>query len=157
MLANDSDVDGDSLTVTTTDSDRGSRHGRLHGAGDCTYTPSANYHGPDSFTYAVSDGHGGSDTATVNVTVTPVNDPPNAVDDSFTTAQDTAKVVNVFGNDSDPDSPFMLTGTTQPANGSVFCTIAGDCTYTPNAGFSGSDSFTYTIGDGLATTPPPSR
>ena len=150
VLANDTDVDGDSLTVTTLAP--AAAHGTVSctAAGVCTYTPASNYNGPDSFTYAVSDGHGGSDTATVNVTVTPVNDPPNAVDDSFTTAQDTAKIVNVFGNDSDPDSPFMLTGTTQPAHGSVFCTIAGDCTYTPAAGYHGPDSFTYTIGDGLA-------
>ena len=163
VLGNDTDVDGDSLTVTTPSPT--AAHGTVActAAGECTYTPAANYHGPDSFTYGISDGHGGTDTATVSMTVTPVNDPPNAVDDSFTTAQGTVKVVNVFGNDSDPDSPFMLTSTTQPANGSVFCSIAGDCTYMPNPGFSGSDSFTYTIGDGqsedtatvsMAVTPP---
>ncbi len=150
VLANDTDVDGDPLTVTTLAPS--AAHGTVSctAAGACTYTPAANYNGPDSFTYAISDGHGGTDTATVSITVTPVNDPPNAVDDSFTTAQDTAKSVNVFGNDSDPDSPSMLTGTTQPAHGSVFCTIAGDCTYTPAAGYHGPDSFTYTIGDGQA-------
>ena len=73
MLANDTDVDGDTLTVT------GSTNG-AHGtvtcttAGVCTYTPAANYNGPDCFTYTVSDGHGGTATGTVSVTVTPVND-----------------------------------------------------------------------------------
>ena len=76
MLANDTDVDGDSLTVTTLTP--GAAHGTVActAAGVCTYTPNANYNGSDSFTYTVSDGHGGRDTATVNVTVTPVNDDP---------------------------------------------------------------------------------
>jgi hypothetical protein len=150
VLVGDTDIDGGTLVVT---GHTAPAHGSVTctAVGICTYAPTANYNGPDSFDYTVGDGNGGTDTGHVSITVTPVNDPPNAVDDSFTTAQDTAKGVNVFGNDSDPDSPFMLTGTTQPAHGSVFCTIAGDCTYTPNAGYIGSDSFTYTIGDGQAS------
>jgi large repetitive protein len=147
VLANDADVDGDTLTVTT--ASPAAQHGTVActAAGSCTYTPAANYHGPDSFTYAISDGRGGTDTATVSITVSSVNDPPNAVDDTLTTAQDTAKDLNVFGNDTD-DGAFQLSGYTQPAHGSAHCTIAGDCTYTPAAGYHGPDSFTYTIGDG---------
>ena len=76
-----------------------------------TYTPDANYFGPDSFTYTIQDnGQSGSppandfksDTATVNVTVTPVNDPPDAVNDSKTVAEDSgASSVDVLGNDSE--------------------------------------------------------
>ena len=89
MLANDTDPNGDTLTVT------GKTNG-AHGtvscttAGVCTYTPAADYHGPDTFTYTISDGNGGTDTATVTVTVTPVNDAPVAVDDTLTTPEDTA-------------------------------------------------------------------
>ena len=53
-----------------------------------TYSPGADYNGPDSFTYVVDDGLGGTDTGTVSVTVTPTNDPPVAVDDSLTVAED---------------------------------------------------------------------
>jgi large repetitive protein len=149
VLANDTDVDGDPRTVTTAAPT--AAHGSVFctAAGVCTYTPNPGYLGSDSFTYSISDGHGGTDTATVNVTVSPANLPPNAVDDSFTTPQDTALSVNVFGNDSD-DGAFQLSSYTQPAHGSAHCTIAGDCTYTPAAGYVGPDSFTYTIADGLA-------
>ena len=76
-----------------------------------TYTPAANYFGPDSFTYTISDGRGGTASATVSITVSPVNDAPVANDDSATTTQDTAGTVAVLANDSDPDSdPLTVTG-----------------------------------------------
>jgi len=145
VLANDTDVDGDSLTATTHTTPG---HGSVSctATGVCTYTPSPGYVGPDSFEYTISDGHGGTDTATVNVTVTAALD---AVDDSVTTAQDTAKSFNVFGNDS--GSGYQIVSYTQPAHGAAVCTIAGDCTYTPAAGYHGPDSFTYTIGNGTAS------
>ncbi|MGB5381143.1 MAG: tandem-95 repeat protein, partial [Acidimicrobiia bacterium] len=81
VLANDSDVDGDALAVTgTTDPSNGSIVD--HGDGTVTYTPDPNFHGIDSFTYTISDGNGGTDTATVTITVDPVNDDPDAVNDS---------------------------------------------------------------------------
>ena len=76
VLTNDTDPNGDTLTVTTASPT--AAHGTVSCAstGSCTYTPAAGYSGPDSFSYAISDGHGGSDTATVSVTVTPVSTPP---------------------------------------------------------------------------------
>ncbi|CUH49039.1 hypothetical protein RUA4292_03233 [Ruegeria atlantica] len=92
---------------------------------------------------------------TVNDT-TPSNDPPDAVDDGLATDEDVALVINVAGdllaNDSDPEGdPISLTGVTQPANGVLTDNGNGTYTYTPNAGFSGADSFTYTISDGNST------
>jgi hypothetical protein len=88
----------------------------------------------------------------VNVTVNPVNDPPNAVNDSLTTDQGVAASVNVLANDNDIDGGAMsIVGSTNGGGGTVSCSAAS-CTYTPNPGFSGSDSFTYTIGDGLGGT-----
>jgi hypothetical protein len=69
VLTNDSDADGDTLTVSANSQ---GAHGTVTcAAGSCTYTPAAGFSGSDSFTYTVSDGNGGTDTATVNVTVTP--------------------------------------------------------------------------------------
>jgi large repetitive protein len=150
VLANDSDVDGDALAVTTLTPT--ASHGTVSctAAGSCTYTPALNYNGPDSFTYSISDGNGGSDTATVSFTVTPVNDAPTAVDDSLTTAENTAGNVNVLANDTDVESDTLTVTTLAPTatHGTVSCLAGGQCTYTPNAGFSGLDSFTYSISDG---------
>ena len=121
------------------------------------YTPNAGFEGPDSFTYTVSDGEGGTDTATVNVTVQEQpNRNPNAVNDSATTAFETATEIDVLNNDDDPDGdPLQITGVTQGVNGSVTIDTKGTANtaddtvvYTPDEGFEGPDSFTYTVSDG---------
>ena len=82
----------------------------------------------------------------------PSNDPPVAVDDSASTPQGVPTDVKVLANDSDPDGDALsVTANTQGANGSVSCT-AVVCTYTPNAGYVGPDSFTYTVSDGHGGT-----
>ena len=117
--------------------------------GNYTYTPNANYNGPDSFTYTVSDGEGGSDTETVSITVTPVNDPPVAGDDSFTTNEDTNLMGSVAGNDSDVDMNVLtFTLLAGPAHGTVAMAPNGTFVYDPAANYFGPDSFTYTVSDG---------
>ena len=75
VLGNDTDPDGDSLTVTgNTDPTNGTV--TVNPNGSLTYTPDPNYNGLDSFTYDISDGNGGTDTATITITVNPVQDPP---------------------------------------------------------------------------------
>ncbi len=76
VRANDIDVDGDTLTVTAVTQGANGSVAITNGGADVSYTPNANFFGSDSFTYTVSDGNGGSDTATVNITVTNVNDAP---------------------------------------------------------------------------------
>ena len=150
VLDGDTDPDGDTLTVTTPSPD--ADHGTVSctAAGTCTYTPDANYFGPDSFTYTVSDGNGGTDTATVNVSVTPVNDPPNAVNDVVPAVEDAVVVVDVLANDSDPDGDALVVTTLSPTaqHGTVSCTAAGSCTYTPNPNNDSHDVFNYTVSDG---------
>src|SRR5207247_1259434 len=85
VLSNDSDLAGDALIAYTT-SFRSHGTLTLNGDGSFTYMPALNYNGIDSFTYKASDGQAQSDVATVTITVTPLNNAPVAVNDSFTTA-----------------------------------------------------------------------
>jgi uncharacterized repeat protein (TIGR01451 family) len=117
--------------------------------GACTYTPAAGFSGADSFTYTITDGSLG-DSATVQVTVSPVNDAPKALDDELTTNADSASAVNVLANDGDPEGDALSVTTPAPTaqHGIVACASSGSCTYTPASGFSGGDSFDYGLGDG---------
>ncbi|HZE64988.1 MAG TPA: Ig-like domain-containing protein [Sporichthyaceae bacterium] len=122
----------------------------------CTYTPNANFHGTDSFQVNVTDSHGNSGVGTVNVVVDPVNDPPIVVSpQSITVTASTTPVTgNVLTGASDPDGDHVALSApltaTPSAHGSVSCTAAGLCTYTPNATFTAgtTDSFTFTAVDG---------
>ncbi len=150
VLANDTDVDGDTLTVASvTDPAHGTA---VKSGSGVLYTPDLNYYGADSFAYTVSDGKGGTDTATVSVTVTPVNDAPVAVDDSAVTNEDTAVQIAVLANDTDVDGDTLtVASVTDPAHGTAVKSGSG-VLYTPNAGYDGADSFTYTVSDGNGGT-----
>jgi VCBS repeat-containing protein len=145
VLTNDVDTEGDPMTVVLVS---GPANGTLvlNANGTFTYTPAANFNGTDSFTYQVNSA-GGSDTATVTITVNPVNDLPVAQNDAFTTNEDVAVSGNVLTNDSDVEGPLTVSLATGPANGSLVLNGDGTFTYTPNANFNGSDSFVYTVTD----------
>ena len=105
VLANDTDVDGDSLTAVLIS---GPSHGSFtfNSDGTFVYTPFANYNGTDSFTYKANDGQALSSTATVNITITAVNDAPIAVDDSYSITSGSVLTVSASGvlaNDTDAD------------------------------------------------------
>lgn len=150
VIANDSDPEGDSLHLTAVSS---AGHGIVVINGNTvTYTPSPDWNGTDTFTYTITDGEHEA-TATVSVVVTPVNESPVANDDSVTLPQGSGSTfINVLANDTDADNaptPLQVTGVTQPVNGTVIPSSTG-LSYTPNAGFSGTDTFTYTITDGAS-------
>ena len=152
VLANDTDADGDTLTVTAAfNASKGTL--TVNPNFTVTYTPNLNANGSDSFAYGISDGKGGTATGVVFVTIVAVNDPPNAVSDSRTTAEDTAINIAILANDSDAEGQTLtVTAVTQGANGSVVLNADKTVTYTPNWNFFGSDSFTYTVSDGSLTS-----
>src|SRR5262249_16849567 len=119
--------------------------------GSFTYTPFANFNGTDSFTYKATDGIADSNEVTVTITVTPVNDPTIANDDTAITDEDTSVVIPVLANDTDVDggpNPATVTITSQPAHGSVSVNpTTGEVTYSPDPNYNGPDSFRYTVDD----------
>ena len=158
VLANDTDPDGDPLTVDSV-SFLGTTGTVTTDGTTVTYDPNGMFSwlaagqvAVDSFTYTMTDGTGSSATATVQVTVDGVNDPPVANDDGYASDEDSLLVVSspgVLGNDTDPDGPSLTaTVTTQPAHGWVSLAADGSFRYVPDWDYYGQDSFTYAVDDG---------
>ncbi len=148
VLANDSDPDGETVSLT---GHTQPAHGALVMVGStATYTPAPGFVGLDSFTYSVVDGVGGSATGTVHIEVADL--PPVANTDSLSATANGTGSVNVLTNDSDPDGDTLtVTSFTQGAHGAVAFT-GGVATYTPAPSYTGADAFTYTIDDGHGQT-----
>ncbi|MGE3277325.1 MAG: MBG domain-containing protein, partial [Vicinamibacterales bacterium] len=151
VKGNDSDPDGDPLTVSLLTPP-------VHGGavvnpdGTVTYTPTVGYCGADTFSYRVTDAGGLTDTATVTVAVACVNDPPDAVDDTTTAVSGTPLTITVLSNDTDPENdPLTVTTFTQPTAGTV-TKVGNQLVYTPPTWFSGTVTFTYTVSDGKGGT-----
>jgi Ca2+-binding RTX toxin-like protein len=137
------DVDSSNISYVVL---AGPSHGSLTGTlPNVTYAPFANYSGPDSFTFQANDGTVDSTLATISITVTAVNDAPVADSQSVTTNEDTAVSITLTATDVDSSSlSYTVTG---PAHGTLSGT-APNLTYTPNANYNGSDSFTFVANDG---------
>ncbi|MEX3015135.1 cadherin-like domain-containing protein [Gymnodinialimonas hymeniacidonis] len=152
-LANDSDPNGDALTITDI-SDPANGTLTDNGDGTFTYTPDENFNGTDSVTYTIDDGNGGTDTATVTFNVAPVNDDPVAVDDSATTPEDTAVVIDLIGNDTDVDGDTLELDSVSvdPALGTVVDNGDGTVTFTPAENYNGPVVIDYTVSDGNGGT-----
>lgn len=117
--------------------------------GQFTYQPNADYNGEDSFVFKAEDNYGNSSEGTVTITINPVNDAPSAISVSLTTTVDSAASGSF--NASDVDGDELTYENTNPSNGSL--TVSGTSfTYTPEAGFTGQDSFEYTVTDSSGGT-----
>jgi hypothetical protein len=153
ILANDSDPDGDSLTITRATE---ANHGTvvLGRDGSVIYTPAADYCGPDSFIYVVSDGKGGQKPAAVRLDVVCVNDPPRAFTDSYRTDEDERLSVvepGLLRNDDDADEDVLMaarSGTGRPDHGALEINSDGSFVYTPEPNYCGPDGFSYVVSDG---------
>ena len=126
VLANDQDDDGDALTIAGVEAGANGTPTVSADGLSILYAPNAGFYGGDNFTYTVADGNGGSATAQVSVTVQNDNNDPVAEDDTAIVPAGSGTTVIIHS------------GTT--------------VAYTPNAGFTGEDTFTYTIADGQGGT-----
>jgi hypothetical protein len=129
---------------------------QLNADGSFTYTNAGA--GVDSFTYEAVDSYGNATSPPALVTLIITNRPPVAVSDSYgvhTNLTLTVPVPGVLANDSDPDGDALSAVLSTPAaNGNVILNADGSFTYTPDAGFAGTDVFTYQASDGLASSTP---
>jgi len=144
VLANDSDVDGDSLTISAASANIGSVSvvgNQIH------YTPAADDNGLATVTYTVSDNNGGTSTATLTITITPVNDAPIANADTATMAEDAAPIlINVLANDSDEDGDSLVISAASADIGSA-SVVGNQIQYTPAANTNGLATVTYNVSD----------
>ncbi|MCU0901738.1 MAG: Hint domain-containing protein, partial [Cypionkella sp.] len=140
---------GQPLTVTSATATRGDV--TINPDGTITYSPDRDYNGPsDTITYTVTDPDGNTSTSTVTVTIENVNDAPIAENDYVSTDAATPVLINVLENDTDADGdPLTITGVTASADGVATINDDGTITFTPNPGFTGSTSVTYTVTDGV--------
>ncbi|WP_334180731.1 retention module-containing protein [Pseudomonas nitroreducens] len=154
LLGNDSDVDGDSLSIVSV---QGAVNGsvKLEG-GNVVFTPTKDFNGSGSFTYTISDGHGGTSTATVTVGVNAVNDAPEAKNDGKTTGENTS-ISGQVPAATDIDSAVDANGyalVSGPSAGTLTFNANGSYVYNPgtafdslNAGETRQVTFTYTAKD----------
>lgn len=148
---NDTDANGDPLTITAKSTPAHGSLSIVSSGSQLSYTPTTNYVGTDSFTYTISDGRGGTSTATVSMFV---NGAPVATNDSKVAQKDIALTFDPRTNDTDPNSDTLtIISRSTPAHGVL--NIGGGGTsliYDPTAGYTGPDSFTYTVSDGKGAT-----
>jgi hypothetical protein len=109
------------------------------------YVPYVNETGEDVFNYKVNDGYQDSNTATITLTINPVNDSPVAHDYNLSTLTDTAVDITLRSDDSDSNN-LTYSLVSQPTNGSVTLDT-GIATYTPSTSYTGSDKFTFRAND----------
>ncbi|HQX05528.1 MAG TPA: Ig-like domain-containing protein, partial [Zoogloea sp.] len=154
VLGNDTDPDGDTLTVTGATVDPAKGSVVVNANGTLTFNPAANTNGPVVVTYTIADGKGGTATSTVTINVTPVNDAPVAVNDSATTSEDSpvsrTAALGVLANDNDIDSTGLsVSGVRVGTSGAFAAPGASGITLTGTYGsllIRADGSYTYTPG-----------
>ncbi|WDG09892.1 Ig-like domain-containing protein [Vibrio campbellii] len=147
VLPNDTDVDGDTLTIVNASvpADQGTVEivdGKL------VFTPAENFNGEATISYTVSDG-ALEDSAEVSVTVYPINDAPVANDDNAVTDEDTPVTIDVLTNDTDVDGDTLtIVNASVPADQGTVEIVDGKLVFTPAENFNGEATISYTVSDG---------
>ncbi|MCX6895618.1 MAG: Ig-like domain-containing protein, partial [Verrucomicrobia bacterium] len=145
-LGNDSDPDGDALTITAATSTNGIVVINP-GSTNLTFTPTNN--GAAIISYTISDG---SATSSALVTVTVTNPPPVAVNDTVSTAINVPVTIAPLGNDSDPNGGTLSITVVNPTNGTISSLTTTNFIFTPTTNFVGDATIGYTISDGQGGT-----
>jgi hypothetical protein len=139
------DPNGDPLSYDiVTNPQNGSISGSLP---EVVYTPFADFNGTDQFSFVVSDGDSSSDPAVIQMTVTPVNDAPEATAKMVMTSMDTPIQLTLEAVDADGDS--LTFSILEPPSRGVLTGITPNVVYTPDAGFIGDDVFSFAVSDGV--------
>ncbi|ADT92376.1 putative Ig domain-containing protein [Shewanella baltica] len=145
VLANDTDSDGDALTVTQVTSEFGTAV--ILANQQLSYTPATDFIGTDVLVYSITDGKGGTASTELTVVVSG-NTAPTTVNDSAATDDRTSLLLDVLSNDSDPDGN-VLTLVSATAQQGAVSVESNKLRYIPKAGFDGVDTVSYQISDGL--------
>jgi hypothetical protein len=162
-----SDPDGDALSFSSLEtSGTTGQVGLVDGGSALRFNPTGRFNSlapgqtaKDSFGYTIADSHGGTANGTVTMTVTGVDDPPDAVDDEVTLEQNaSATTIAVRSNDFDRDEgPKLVESVTEPAHGAAAVANGGfDVTYQPDPGYCNDgepvDSFIYSLNGGSSAS-----
>ncbi|MDT3307458.1 Ig-like domain-containing protein [Shewanella vaxholmensis] len=145
VLANDTDGDGDALTVTQVTSEFGTAV--ILANQQLSYTPATDFIGTDVLVYSITDGKGGTASSELTVIVSG-NTAPTTVNDSAATDDRTSLLLDVLSNDSDPDGNALTLVSATAQQGTVSIET-NKLRYIPKTGFDGVDTVSYRISDGL--------
>ncbi|WP_434635277.1 tandem-95 repeat protein [Vibrio sp. SCSIO 43086] len=150
VLANDSDIEGDDLTITSASVSE--EQGIVEIVdGKLVFTPAENFNGNATISYTISDGEL-EDEAQVSVTVNSVNDAPIAFNDATITEEDTSVTIDVLPNDTDIDGDTLsIESASVPSDQGQVEIIDGKLVFTPTENFNGDAEITYTVTDGALT------
>ena len=146
VLANDTDADNDTLTVSQAVANFGVV--KIEADSSLTYTPAQDYVGSDVVIYSINDGKGGTASSELTVAVR-LNNVPVTGADTAATDDRTAISINVLGNDTDADSDPLKVLSASALTGTVTIEADNRLRYTPKAGFSGTDTVSYRVSDGF--------
>ncbi len=156
VLRNDTDTDGNDLSVNTTPVSINGGTVTIDASGNYTFVPDLDFSGDASFEYEVCDNGvpGGCDTRTVSIAVIDITDPENneviGIPDNFQMENDLPLFASLLSNDSDPDGDFITINTTPvtaPSNGVLTINFDGTFSYVPAPGFIGVETFSYEVCD----------
>ena len=144
VLANDTDVDGDALTVNQAISSFGTV--TILADQQLSYTPNPDFVGTDTVIYSITDGKGGTASSELVVDVFS-NNAPVAVNDSASTDDRSVILIAVLTNDTDADGDVLTVSAASAQQGTVSIEADQRLRYTPKAGFAGADTISYTVTD----------